>query len=202
MDYPKRLLPVATYHKIEFSAIHSGCWLVRHTEDKEIWDEFGDLKGEAVTPQTDHLRDYSTNLLGEYEPDDVYFHIIKESSLYNILIAEWDEDDAIAIPIWPQEFGYEVERNRYFLNVGRFHEVELLAFDDSTGVKPVCKVIHTPINANFWHCSLRWFHDGVDTIGWEKKKRRRILETAKSFIKEQAERTEPIYEAVAPTDYQ
>lgn len=209
MDYPERLLPVATYHKIRFTAAHNSCWLVRHTSDRDIWDEFGGLKHDAVTPQTDHLRDFSTNILGEYQPDDVYFHIIKPSQpslVYDSLMAEWEEGNVVAVPEWPQDFGYDAGRGRYFLNVGRFHEKEFLTYDDSTGVKPVCKVLHTPINANFWHCSLRWFYNGIDTMGWdkgpEKKQRRRILETAKSYIKEQAEREEPTYEAVAPTDYQ
>ncbi len=202
MDYPNRLLPVATHHKILFTSAHNGCWLVRHTSDDDIWDEFGGLKDEAVTIQTDHLRDYSTNVLGEYQPNDVYFHILKVSPVHGVLMAEWNEGNAVDSPEWPQDFGYDDGRGYYFLNVGKFQGVEFVAYSDSTGVKPVCKVLHTPINANFWHCSLRWFYDGIDTIEWEKKRRRRILETAKSYIKEQAKRTEPIYEAVASSDYQ
>ena len=62
-------------------------------------------------------------------------------------------------------------------------------------------LLHTPINANYWHFSLRWFCDGEDVLGWTEKKRRRILTAAKTFIIERAFFEEPFFEQLASDIY-
>ena len=56
-----------------------------------------------------------------------------------------------------------------------------------------CKVLHTPINSNFWHFSIRWHFDGKDKDKWPKKIRNLMKTTGRSFLIEIIEYSEPNY---------
>ncbi len=66
----------------------------------------------------------------------------------------------------------------------------------------MCKVIHTPINANFWHCSVRWFCDDKDSSEMTKGERRRVLSTAKTFLIEHAYLDLPKHDIVQGIDFE
>jgi hypothetical protein len=120
-QYPSHLLHSSDFQLIDFEEYRTDAVLIRHTENKDIWDDNELLKAEYIAAQTDHLRDYSTNLLGIFQLEDI----------------------------------------------GEF----------------TCHVLHTPINVNVWHCSLRWFNNtGEDSSLLSKSQRRRMLAAAKSHI--------------------
>ena len=66
MNYPARLLPQSNYKKIEWSDNLHPLFLLRHTPTQDLLDDTNKLKEEYIAKQTDHLRDLSTNLLGEF----------------------------------------------------------------------------------------------------------------------------------------
>ena len=80
MNYPSRLLPQTNYKHIEINEKHQNCFLLRHTETQNITDEFGKLRSDCLVAQTDHLRDYSTNLAPNFTLEDAKIHILKSAN--------------------------------------------------------------------------------------------------------------------------
>ncbi|MDR0572451.1 MAG: hypothetical protein LBG96_00205 [Tannerella sp.] len=70
MNYPAKLLPQSNYKKIEWSDDLHPLFLLRHAPTQDLLDDTNKLKEEYITKQTDHLRDLSTNLLGEFSIED------------------------------------------------------------------------------------------------------------------------------------
>jgi len=61
-----------------------------------------------------------------------------------------------------------------------------------------CKVLHTPVRSNFWHCSIRWFNEDGDIIDQKGNWRKRMLSTARSMLVEIGD-LQPPPTAVIPT---
>ena len=78
MNYPSRLLPQSNYKKIEWTDDLCPLFLMRYTPTKNLLDETNKIKDECITKQTDHLRDLSTNLLGEFLVEDNKIEIIEK----------------------------------------------------------------------------------------------------------------------------
>lgn len=200
MEYPTRLLPQPNYKHIEFNEKHNNCFLLRHTETQNIQDEFGKLRSDCLVAQTDHLKDYSTNLLPYFTSDDVKIRILKSEN-FGYFTELWKENNINRTPQHPIDFDIAENRGLFFLKIGDIHGVSFNNFDDSLASKPICKVLHTPINANFWHCSVRWFLEGKDSSEMSKSERRRILSIAKTFIIERAYFDLPECDAVEESDF-
>lgn len=186
MSYPNRLLPQPNYIKISNCTELLNCFLIRHTSSKEVIDIVTNkLKQELVVLQTDHLRDYSNNLLGIFELDDIYWSIQANENKER-LIASWENGVEVTVPAVPFDFSVDYSRGYFFLEISKCHE-KVVPFEDATSTVVKCILIHTPINSNFWHFSLRWLCDGVDSTKLENKtKRRRFLAAARIFIIEKA----------------
>jgi hypothetical protein len=199
MSYPIHLLPNKHFNRIGWHKELNNHYLIRYTYNQDFIDDDGKLKPSSLVPQTDHLRDFSTSLLGKFDIDDIYLKIIGDNELY--FLADWEEGTEVKIPSFNEDFSIELTRGRFFFCIGDLHNVELSKYEDKTEVIPFCSVIHTPINCNFWHFSIRWFHNGVDLISWTKDKRRRILSSAKAFLIERAIIKEPIYEELSVSHY-
>ncbi len=75
-----------------------------------------------------------------------------------------------------------------------------LKFDDFNGItipdKVVSKVLHTPLEENYWHCSLRWYMDGKDSEELTKSQSRQVWEQARSYIITMAIFEEPFFEEI------
>ncbi|AQG81017.1 hypothetical protein [Spirosoma montaniterrae] len=202
MSYPERLLPQPTYKQIDFDWVSSrSYYLVRHTDSTDITTEEGRLKSDYVVLQTDHLRDYSTNLLGEFEPDDVAWNWLKGTTCTQL----WSGNCPGQMPTVGTDVEWVAGRGRFYLAIYQHHT---FSFPANGGTEQItCRVLHTPTNGNFWHCSLRWWWNSEDvaTYGDDRqaqKRRRQILSTAKTFITINALLTEPTYQAVPPEAYQ
>ena len=200
MLYPEPLLPKANYRFFQFDNLQSNLYLVHYTDSKDNRDENGDLKAECVALQMDHLRDYSNNLLGEFEPEDCRLNLIKTGPRYEELYDLWQEGNDVVAPVYEIDFGLSINRGWFFLKVEDFHKIEFGVLSNEIKELPICKVLHTPTNSNFWHCSLRWIHENTDTSTVRGKKY--ILKLARSFIIENAIFNEPAYQALPPDKYQ
>ncbi len=136
--------------------------MVRGTLSEDIKDEYGRLRSEFVARQTDHLRDYSTNLLGKSIPSDL--------------------------------IEYNNQKWYFFLKLSDFNDVHL---DEKIQIK----VFHTPIEVNFWHCSIRWFFDNQDSSTLTKSQSKKIWERARSYIIMMAIFEEPFFEEIPEKFY-
>ena len=200
MEYPTRLLPQSNYKYIEFQDKHTNCFLLRHTDTQNIQDEFGKLLSDCLAAQTDHLKDYSTNLLSYFAIDDVKIRVLKSSN-FDYFTQLWNNDSLNQIPQHNVDFDIVENRSQFFLRIGSIHGISFDNFDDTLSSKSICKVIHTPINANFWHCSIRWFLDEKDSSEMSKSERRRILSVAKTFLIEKAYFDLPSYDIIGNEDF-
>lgn len=59
----------------------------------------------------------------------------------------------------------------------------------------------TPLRANFWHCSLRWYCNEQGSEEWNKGRMRRMKKYIRDFIVENALIEEPLYQSVDPSHY-
>lgn len=192
MDYPNRLLPQPTFKRITYNEILDDHFLIHFTETKDNRDpEDGKLKIEAVVRYTDHLRDYSNNLLGVFLIDDIYWQLQPcENKVY--YMSEWDLESEVERPNIPNDFQRNEQRGYFFLRIGDFHN-KVVPSNIENEVGPVCILLHTPTNCNFWHFSLRWFFNGEDLQKWTGSKKRLMQTSAKTFIIERAKFDEPEY---------
>jgi hypothetical protein len=201
MSYPNRLLPQQDYKKICWFEDLRKYFLVHTTETKENIDpQTGKLKISLVVRQTDHLKDYSNNLLGVFLIDDVYW-IPNSNSANRLYYREaWVEGDCVIPPVVPSDFDINVNKGYFFLKISDFHEV-VINFEDNTFASPICRLLHTPTNSNFWHFSLRWYFDGKDLESWTEGIKRRMKTSAKAFIIEKAFFEEPFFEELDTNHY-
>jgi hypothetical protein len=200
MTYPDYLLPKHYYRIINFDAVNVELrYLVRHTETKDITDKSGTLKSDLVSTDEryNHLRDFSTNLLGTFQIADIKWKWNRNSSCLEL----WQEGtDAIKPTIDDAE--EDSQRGVFYLSIAKCHGVQFKTESEEEGENEVTsKVLHTPIKANFWHCSIRWFCGNQDSTEWNKGRLRRMKSTIRSFIVENAEINEPMYQAIDPQGY-
>ncbi len=184
LTYPTRLLPIADLDMINFDNHHPDAILIRHTEQKGIWDSNGELISEHIAAQTDHLRDYSTNLLSVFLLEDIQYKIRKASDNFEFFMALYDpkQKNSPRYPIYQQDFTIESERGYFLLRVSDLHQ-QKIRYDGIEENEFTCCILYTPINANIWHCSLRWFSKNAeDSTDLSHSQRRRMLGAAKSYI--------------------
>ncbi len=200
MEYPDRLLPKPHYKFISWNDSLCNNYLIHYTEDKDIINpETGKLYIQHVVKQTDHLKNYSNSLLGIYIVDDIYW-AIQDCPDKQYLIADWEINSKVRTPRIPEEYQRDESRGCFFLRIGDCN-AETVEFEDSTYANPVCHIVHTPTNANFWHVSVKWLFNGQDIESWSNGIKRRMKTTAKAFIVERAFFIEPFYEELDSVNY-
>ncbi len=199
MNYPIRLLPDKHFNKISWHKDLNNQYLIRYTDNDDYIDDDGKVKASSLTRRTDHLRDYSTYMLGKFIVEDIFIEITDIRKEY--FTSEWNEGESVLVPIFNKDFIINHTRGFFFFCIGDLNNVELSKYDDITAVKPYCFILHTPTNCNFWHFSIRWFHDGADILSWPEKKRRRILSSAKTFLIERAIIREPVFQELEEFHY-
>lgn len=198
MEFPERLLPQPHFTFIDFEAVsRPGLVLTRHTETTDIWDEHNRLKSGHVSFQTDHLHDYSTNLLGHFQADDIHWKWPKDSPF----TALWQLGQRVDPPVWLNEVDWVDNRGAFFLAVPDCHQVAFTVETPTGVVQATCYVLHTPVCGNFWHCSLRWLSNEEDVTVWKPNSRKHILKAARTFIIQHARAAQPVYESVPADKY-
>jgi len=199
MEYPTYLLPQKNYKIIDFDNVNLGLrYLVRHTENTDLKDLSGKLKAELVAIQSDHLRDYSTNLLGIFQLKDLRWQWLKGTECTTI----WNPG---VLPLYPTEKDVQLvaeDRGYFFLKIAKFHGINFPTKVEHEGEHEVaCRVVHTPLKSNFWHCSLRWLCNGEESLHWNKGRINRMKAHIRSYISQKAEFTEPVHQAIDPATY-
>lgn len=200
MDYPSRLLPQPNYRIIDFDNAHlQARFLIRHTKNQDVWEN-NRLRPEHVPVETKHIWDFSTNLLGEFTPEDICWEWLNPTIWQNI----WQTQTEPFIPTFEKDVTIAHGRGSYYLHSKEIHKK---TFNDTNehdeALKIECRILHTPNLSNFWHCSLRWRcndHESDQWINWAKPIRKRIVRHIAHFIIDHAETT-PNYQAIDPQDY-
>ncbi|MCF0071808.1 hypothetical protein LZD49_15120 [Dyadobacter sp. CY261] len=200
MVYPERLLPQRHFNIIDFNSTNTSLrYLVRHTDATDISDGEGLLRPEVVSTDEsyNHLRDFSTNLLGVFEVEDIHVTIRNNEEYF----ALWDIGSEPLIPV-DEHCEIVEQRACIFLPIADCHLVSFKAINQIEGEAEIfCKVLHTPTRSNFWHCSLRWYYNEEGSESWNKGRMRRMKANMRSFICERAEITEPIYQSIDESAY-
>lgn len=180
--YPLNLLPKESFKNIQFDHVAEiRLLLVRVTSNKNILDENGQIHSEHICIQTDHLKDYSTNLFGVYNEEHVAIEWlktdnVKSSDFFDI----WENRSICQEPILNVHFCINQEQGLFFLKTSDFHNKEVKHTTSQDIFSS--KVIHTPTKSNFWHCSIRWYINGVDSVEKTKSQRRSIHTIARTMI--------------------
>lgn len=168
-------------------------FLIHHTESKELRDPVTQkLHINHVVRQTNHLKDYSNNLLGVFSIDDIYWELNKENPDSNTFTDPWAPPQPVNSPKVPDDYHRNENRGYFFLRIGDFHK-QMLPYPSHSGLTPECRLLHTPTKANYWHFSLRWFFDGKDLDRWTGSIEKLMKTVGKTFIIEHAILDEPYY---------
>ncbi len=205
MQYPARILPQPSFRRInDIQQLHNH-HLIHFTETKDNKGADNKIREDLIVRQTDHLRDFSNSLLGTFELEDIYLELTK-GEFRNYFNGDWLEgSDLERVPRFNKDFALNTNRGYFFLSISECHNYEV-RYSDGSNVNPICKVLHTPTNSNFWHVSLRWFNNEVDISQLEERQRRRpeikrILTAAKAFIQEKGKFNIPVYQSVDRSIY-
>lgn len=190
MQYPQHLLPSPNYKHIAFGEWLKGCYLVRNTQDCNLVDEeTGKLKINYIVPQSDHLRDLSTNLLGTFTLNDTRFFLKaadrERQAYFNAL---WKEGESVEYPIFLQDFDFDEQRGCFFLLIGDLDGLQVPYQINNGPLKyATCRILHTPTRSNFWHFSVRWMTEIGDLGALKGSWIERLLKTqVKTLIHQKA----------------
>ena len=139
---------------------------------------------QLIVQSREELRDYSTNLIGTFLPDDRNF-LFTDQGKMKYLGDLWTPGELVEPPS-DQDYLYSTESGQLFLLVGAIlgHSISFMRGDET--FTAVCQVLHTPVPGNFWHFSLRWITDEGDVIYQKGKWRKRLFSAARNMIVEKA----------------
>jgi len=174
-------LPLQHYRIIKNIDPLKDRYLIHFTDTKDNRDEDGDLKVECVVREvTEHLKDYSNNLIGVFQVDDIYWELTRVPKR-DYYLSPWVEGELVDTPQVPDEAIRNEDRGYFFLNIGRLHNT-VVKFENADIESTVCTVIHTPTKSNFWHFSIRWTFNGVEIDRWTNSIKRLMKAHAKTFV--------------------
>ncbi len=201
MLYPERLVPQPFFKFIDFNQANTHLsYLVRFTDTRNILDDLGYLREELISTHEshNHLRDFSTYLLGIFTPDDIQWVWKKDTPC----LQEWAIGEEGLVPASDEVSKAAVERGCFYLSVFECNGASFSTKNEQEGESEfVCKVLHTPLRANFWHCSLRWYCNEQGSEEWNKGRMRRMKNYIRDFIVENALIKKPLYQSIDPISY-
>lgn len=191
MLYPERLLPQARFYTINHDLRDIDAWLIRYTDHRDILDPHsGHLLPSCVAPQTNHLHDLSTSLLGVFTIGDIVWQIVGDNKPY--FIGLWKSGETVQTPVFEQDFVQSSERGFFLLRVADLNGQQIkYNVSENDNLTAVCRVLHTPIRANFWHFSVRWFTLEGDVMKQNGSWKRRLLTSCRALICQFARFEEP-----------
>jgi hypothetical protein len=203
MNYPAKLLPQSNYKKIKWSNDLYPLFLLRHTPTANLLDDTNKLKEEYITKQTDHLRDLSTNLLGEFSIEDNKIEVIKKDKDF---FCEWNEGDDASEPVYNVDFVINENSGCFYWNIGEIISLEFSHTDhiDNSDYSLNFNILHTPVKCNFWHFSIRVFSENqeVSTLTSRDKLKKMLWRKAKEQLRECAITETPDFSKLSSKHYQ
>ncbi len=185
MKYPDRLIPRSHFKRIVTDLVDY--FLCRVVIDKALLTpQNGVYSDELLCLDNKELFDYSTNLLGEFMPEDNRIVLIGENKKH--FYSYWDFVEEINIPVFGQDFEVDEKRVCFFFPIASLHQKICLPLPSppkNSGETITANVMHTPTRSNFWHFSVCW----KDQKGeFEKYKgsawQKRICSTMKAYLQE------------------
>ena len=188
MLYPAHLLPQPNYRIIKWRDELRQCFLLRSVPSADFIDsDTGKIRAKYVNDGSrEHLKDYSTNLLGIFQPPDAAIQLEK-SERKSYLTETWPEGETV-VPPMENDFAVRQEYGCFYYQIGA-----LQGFPQpfSTANQPDyvgnCYIIHTPTRANFWHFSVRWKIGEQDIEqALTESQRKNLLGLVRSFLIERA----------------
>ena len=202
MNYPARLLPQSNYKKIEWSDNLHPLFLLRHTPTQDLLDDTNKLKEEYIAKQTDHLRDLSTNLLGEFSIEDNRIEIINTEKDF---FCEWHEGDDASEPVYNEDFVINESRGCFYWNIGDIILLKFFHADHINNCEYLLnfKILHTPVKCNFWHFSIRVFSENqeVSALNVRDKLKKILWRKAKEQLRECATTKTPYFSKLDSIHY-
>ncbi len=72
-----------------------------------------------------------------------------------------------------------LKQSAFFLKLSDFQNKRI---PNDQNDEIISKVIHTPCNSNYWHFSIKWLINGIDSSELPKSKRRSVLSIARTQI--------------------
>lgn len=188
MPYPEHLLPQPNYRLIEWNDDLRSCFLLRSAPTKNVVDpETGKVRAKHVNDGSrEQLKDYSTNLLGVFTPEDAALRIEKtERKAY--LTGHWKPGETVEPPI-AEDFSLQPEYGYFYYQIGEIQGYpQPFSIANLPGYVGQCYVLHTPTRSNFWHFSVRWKTQDQDVEdALNESERRNLLGLVRAFLIEQA----------------
>lgn len=202
MQYPERLLPKPHFCLIRSDLTATDHCLARHTPTGDIIDPAdGKIWASCVAPQTDHLHDLSTNLLGTFTIEDIAIEYIGPKEQKSAFTDLWQPGQTVTAPVFGQDFQLQPQRGFFVLRIADIAGKSVsYNVGGQDGFTAVCQVLHTPIRANFWHFSIRWFNTDGDVLTQHGSWKRRLLTACRSLVRQFATTAAPSYSAL-PTEW-
>ncbi len=203
MNYPDHLLPKLNFKIISSESDLSNCFLIRNTPTKDICiPETKKIDENIVKIQSDHLGDFSTNILDVFTEEDIKYQIIGEKKDY--FHSLWTVGDKVEMPIHQDDFEADENKGCFYLSIDEILEQTVNYPEDNPTIEAKCRVIHTPTNCNFWHFSIRWFtNKGFDIRELEisKNQRKKFLALTKALVIELALIEKPEFSSIKAEFY-
>lgn len=178
-------MPKTNYKIISWHADLLDCSLLRTVKDNNFYDyQHNEVKADYIVTNTDHLRDFSTNLLSVFEEEDSKIWINKAQTRADYFLDLWVQGNTVKEPCAPLDFKVNQESYYFYLAIADIHGKSIsYSFENKPGFNGLCKVIHTPTNSNFWHFSVRWLNHKGEDVHELKANWRPLLSAARNLIK-------------------
>jgi hypothetical protein len=110
MNYPTRLLPKSNYKKIQWTEDLLSMFLARHTPTKDLFmADTGKINTDNLQIQSNHLKDFSTNLLGDFIDEDLKIEIHGKKKR-NFYYDAWEEGEEARQPKFEEDFWINEDR--------------------------------------------------------------------------------------------
>ena len=188
MPYPEHLLPQPNYRIIEWHEGLRNCFLLRSAPTRGVVDpETGKVRAKYVNDGSrEQLKDYSTNLVGVFRPEDAAVRIEKtERKAY--LTGHWTPGEVVEPPT-VADFSIQPEHSCFYYQIGEIQDYpQPFSIANLPGYVGQCYVLHTPTRSNFWHFSVRWKLGEQDVEeALSESERRNLLGLVRSFLIERA----------------
>ncbi|MBK9013582.1 MAG: hypothetical protein IPM82_05580 [Saprospiraceae bacterium] len=103
---------------MSYGAWMDSCYFQHHTKDKDLKDPETDLlKLDYIVINTDHLRDFSTNLIGTFQPQDCYWKL-RNDGMDGYFGEAWEEGELVKFPS-SNDCELHEERGAFYLPIGK-----------------------------------------------------------------------------------
>jgi len=198
MNYPTRLLPKSNYKKIKCTDHLFPLFLIHYTRTKNLFiKETHEINPDEIILQSDHLRDLSTNLLGEFLIEDNKIEIT-EKVKRDFFNECWNEGDEARIPKYGDDFCINEDRGCCFWKIGTIISLQFSHKNniDNSVYELIFNVSHTPIKCNFWHFSIKVFdnkNNEISTLDIGTGLKRQLWKKAKEQLVKYALIETPIF---------